>query len=151
VNMQPNKPKHGGSTPRPILLHRMRRFLVTFDNKKYHGMHPIQSHTAEGCVSTNGEVAIFTEHFNRRGFRSISEMCSALEEYGSCSISWVPDNGLTALSPVTRQLLSQFIVEAFQTGQVQDTLMRFVVPPGEMKDAINELKQLMGELQERPS
>jgi len=146
----PNKPKNGGDPPRPILLHRMRRFVVTFNNRKKRGAYPAQSHTAEGCVATNGEVAIFTDDFHRRGFRSVSEMCSALEEYGDCNVSWVPENGLTALSPVTRRLLSQFIVEAFQEGRVQDTLTRFAVPPDTMKGAIEELKQLMVELQEKP-
>jgi len=147
----PNKPKNGDNAPRPILLHRMRRFVVVFNNRKHHGAHPIQSHTAEGCVSTDGEVAIFTENFNRRGFRSMSEMVGALEQYGDCSISWIPDNGMAALNLVTRRLLSQFLLEAFQSGQVQDTLIRFAVPPDTMKDAIEELKQLMMELQEKPA
>lgn len=75
--------------PMPILLHRMRRFIVTFDNAKRHGAFPVQQHTAEGILFTSGHVVIDTNNFAQKGFISIGEMENAMRAFGNVDIDYL--------------------------------------------------------------
>lgn len=103
----------------------MRLILVTYNNRKKHGAYPITNKTCEGCVSSNGQVVLFSDELNQKGYNSVQKMKDALGEYGDVEIDYV-DNAeqstMPSISLLTKIVLRDLIQNGFFSNQVHDLI-----------------------------
>lgn len=120
----------------------MQFILVTYDNRKRHGAYPLVRETCEGCISSNGQVVLFSEKLTRKGFNSVSEIEEILGEYGNVVVDYIaPQSTMPQLSMLTRIVLRDLIKHNLSNNEIHN-LIWYYAAKYEDADAEQELKDL---------
>lgn len=135
-------PQH--HSPKPILHHSMKRILVSYNNRKKHGAHPITNKTCEGCISSNGEVILFSEELPQKGYRSLIEMNNVLGEYGDVVVDYIDKQtqDMPQLSLLSKIVLRDLIQNGLLEHKVHDLIWHYATKYQDA-NAEAELKSLM--------
>lgn len=129
--------------PKPILHHAMRLVIVSYNNRKKHGAHPITNKTCEGCISSSGEVILFSEELPQKGYRSLIEMHNVLGEYGDVVVDYIDKQpqDMPQLSLLSKIVLRDLIQNGLLEHKVHDLIWHYATKYKDA-DAEAELKNL---------
>lgn len=116
----------------------MRLILVTHNNRKRHDAHPITNKTIEGCVSSNGQVVLFSDEAIQKGYSSVQEMEDTLGEYGDVEVDYIDNTAqstMPSLSLLSKIVLRDLIQTGFYSNQIHDLIWYYA---SKYKDANTE-------------
>lgn len=122
----------------------MRLILVNCNNRKKHGVYPITHKTCEGCISSNGQVVLFSDELNQKGYSSIREMEDTLGEYGDVEIDYIDkqvQHTMPHLSMLTKIVLRDLIQHNLINNEIHN-LIWYYATKYEDADTEQELKNL---------
>ena len=131
-------------SPKPILHHAMQPIFVCYNNRKKHGAFHITHKTVEGCVSSNGQVVLFSDELPQKGYSSVQEMKDTLGEYGDVEVDYIDNTAqstMPSLSLLTKIVLRDLIQNSFLRNEVHD-LIWFYASKYKDADTEQELKNL---------
>ena len=128
---------------KPILHHNIQRIFVSYNNRKKHGAKPLLNKTVEGCVSSNGEVVLFSDELPQKGYRSLIEMHNVLGEYGDVVVDYIDKEPATlpTLSLLAKIVLRDLIQNGLHDHKIHD-LIWYYASKYRDGDTEQELKNL---------
>lgn len=139
--------------PKPILHHSMRRIIVSYNNRKKHGAFPVTHKTCEGCISSKGQVVLFSDDLAQKGYSSVQEMKDTLGEYGDVEIDYInntAESTMPSLSLFTKVVLRDLILNGFLRNEIHD-LIWFYASKYKDAEVEQELKNLQTWLESEQS
>lgn len=144
--MGKTQPPNHYQQPKPILHHSMQRILVSYNNRKKHGAHPILNKTCEGCIASNGLVVIFSDEMPQKGYYNVDEMKSILGEYGDVEIDYIDNTEqptMPQLSMLTRIVLRDVIQHSFHDHKIHDLIWYYAsaYKDGNTEQELKNLKE----------